>query len=247
MGAEPSGRMSNRLRYGRGPQIAAAFLLALIVVSTVLAATRAGAGGGSPSNTTPAVTGGAAAPELAGIPQSGVTLGDPGAPATLVEFADPQCPFCAEYARDALPALVDQWVRPGRLRFDLRLLTFIGPDSLPAARLAGAAALQNRLWTFSDLLFVNQGPENSGYLTTSFLTRIAEATPGLEVNRAFTERDSSRVDAQLADAAQLADRLKVSSTPSFFLVRTGRPITRVTPTALTSAALSTAIEHALER
>lgn len=233
--------MTNRLRYGRGPQIAAAFLLVLIVASTVLAATRVGAGGNSPSTTTPSVT----RSQLAGIPESGVTLGDPGAPATLVEFADPQCPFCAQYARDALPALVDQWVRPGRLRFDLRLLTFIGPDSLPAARLAGAAALQNHLWTFSDLLFLNQGRENSGYVTTSFLTRVAEATPGLDVHRAFAKRDSGQVDAQLAEAAQLADRLKVTSTPSFYLVRAGRPTTRVTPTALTSTALSTAIERAL--
>jgi protein-disulfide isomerase len=223
------------LRYGRGPQIAAVFLLALIVVATVLAATRAGAGGTTPS----------AKPQQAGIPEQGLTLGDPKAPATLVEFADPQCPFCAQYARDALPALVDRWVRPGRLRFELRLLTFIGPDSLPAARLAGAAALQNRVWEFSDRLFSEQGSENSGYVTTAFLRRIAKATPGLDVNRAFAERDSSSVDAQLAEAARMADRLGVTSTPSFFLVRPGRPTTRIRPTALTSTAISAAIESAL--
>ena len=227
--------MTNRLRYGRGPQIAAAFLLALIVVSTVLAATRTGAGGSSPSATVPAA-----------IPERGVTLGDPRAPATLVEFADPQCPFCAQYARDALPALVDQWVRPGRLRFELRLLTFIGPDSRRAARLADAAALQNRLWSFSDRLFLHQGPENSGYVTTSYLRRIAKATPGLDVNRAFAERDSSQVDAQLAEAARMANRLGVTSTPSFFLVRAGKPTKQVRPATLTRRDVSTAIERALK-
>jgi protein-disulfide isomerase len=137
-------------------------------------------------------------------------------------------------------------VRPGRLRFDLRLLTFIGPDSLRAARLAGAAALQDRLWAFSDQLYLNQGRENSGYVTTSFLRRIAEATPGLDVNRAFAERGSRDVDAQLAEAARMAERLGVSSTPTFFLVRSGQPATRVRPSALTSTGLSTAIERALE-
>jgi protein-disulfide isomerase len=125
------------------------------------------------------------------------------------------------------------------------LLTFIGPDSLPAARLAGAAALQNRVWEFSDRLFSEQGSENSGYVTTAFLRRIAKATPGLDVNRAFAERDSSSVDAQLAEAARMADRLGVTSTPSFFLVRPGRPTTRIRPTALTSTAISAAIESAL--
>lgn len=227
--------MSKRLRYGRGPQLAALFLFALIAVGTVLAVARAGAGGSTP----------AAQPQLPGIPEHGVTLGDPGAPATLVEFADPQCPFCAEYARDALPGVIDQWVRPGRLKLDLRFLTFIGPDSVRAARLADAAGLQNRLWTFSELLYLNQGRENSGYVTTDFLRRIAGATPGLNANRAFADRGSSAVDAQLAGAKAMADRLGVTSTPSFFLVRPGRATIPVRPSALTSADLSTAIKDAL--
>ena len=237
--------MWTRLRYGRGPQLAAAFLLALIAVSTVLAATHVGAGGNSPSTTSPDASGRAAQAEFAGIPQRGLTLGDTEAPATLVEFADPQCPFCAQYVRDALPAVVDQWVRTGRLRLELRFLTFIGPDSVRAARLAGAAGLQNRLWTFSDVLYLNQGPENSGYVTTGFLEGIAKATPGLDVNRAFADSGSSQVDAQLTEAARMADRLGVTSTPSFVLVRPGRPTTPVRPSSLTGAGLSAAIEQAL--
>jgi protein-disulfide isomerase len=58
---------------------------------------------------------------------------------TLVEFADLQCPFCAQYARDALPRLIDRYVRPGRIRMQLRLLSFIGPDSECAARVAAAS------------------------------------------------------------------------------------------------------------
>jgi protein-disulfide isomerase len=236
--------MWTRLRYGRGPQLAAAFLLALIAVSTVLAVTRAGAGS-SPSTTSPDATGRAAQAQFAGIPQRGLTLGDSDAPATLVEFADPQCPFCAEYVRDALPAVVDKWVRTGRLRLELRFLTFIGPDSVRAARLADAAGLQNRLWTFSDVLYLNQGPENSGYVTDAFLRGIAKATPGLDVSQAFADSGSSQVDTQLTEAARMAERLGVTSTPSFFLVRPGRPTTPVRPSSLTGAGLSSAIERAL--
>ena len=43
-----------------------------------------------------------------------------------------------------------------------RNLSFIGPDSERAARLAAAAGLQDRLWQFTDLIFRNQGAENSG-------------------------------------------------------------------------------------
>src|SRR5215218_6687076 len=55
----------------------------------------------------------------AGIPQDGIHLGKAGAPATLVEIADLQCPFCANYSRTALPSVVRDYVRTGRIRYEL--------------------------------------------------------------------------------------------------------------------------------
>ena len=36
-----------------------------------------------------------------GIEQDGTVLGDPRADLTVTELADPQCPFCADFATDA--------------------------------------------------------------------------------------------------------------------------------------------------
>ena len=47
-------------------------------------------------------------------------LGSPDAPVTLVEYADLQCPFCAEWARGTFPAIVDEYVRPGQVRIEFR-------------------------------------------------------------------------------------------------------------------------------
>ncbi len=231
--------MRGRLTYGRGPRLIAALFLAILVVATVLAIARPGARGNSQGSQS---TVGA---ELAGIPQKGTLLGDPHAPATLVEFADLQCPFCAQYARDALPGLLRDWVRPGRVRLDLRLVSFIGPDSERAARTAGAAALQDRLWQFSELFFLNQGAENSGYVTPAFLRAIASATGGLNVQRTLDASGSDSVTAQLSRAHQSADQLHVSSTPSFFLLRPGHAPVPLHPSALTTQAVSSAIEAAL--
>lgn len=239
--------MWQRLRLRR-LQLTAAFLALLVIFSTVLGATRLGTRASSRSGPDPlAAAGSTLERALAGVPQRSMALGSPRAPATLVEFADPQCPFCAEYVRDALPGLIERWVRPGRLRLELRLLTLIGPDSKRAARLVAAAALQDRAWPLSELAFLTQGPENSGYVTEGHLRRLARATPGLDSRRALAERDSHRVDELLSQARRQARRLGVDATPSFFLLRRGRPPQRLQPHALTTTAMSRAIRSALER
>ena len=76
---------------------------------------------------------------LAGIPQSGIYLGNPAAPVPLVEFADLQCPFCREYTLQTLPQLVQDYVRTGKVRMEFRNLSFLGKDSVTAGRAAAAA------------------------------------------------------------------------------------------------------------
>jgi protein-disulfide isomerase len=155
------------------------------------------------------------------VPQSGVFLGDPGAPATLIEFADLQCPFCAEFATGQLPGVIDAYVRDGRLRLELRLLAFIGPDSERARQVAHAAALQDRMWDFTERFFRNQGPENSGYATNAFLERLARQTPGLDVEQLQADFGSPEAEALTRQAERMARRLGVEGTPAFYLVRDG--------------------------
>ncbi|HSI81025.1 MAG TPA: DsbA family protein [Solirubrobacterales bacterium] len=169
---------------------------------------------------------------LAGIPQDGISLGDPDAPVVMREFADPQCPFCADYSTDVFPEIVERYVRPGELRLEFDLLTFIGPDSERAARVAAAAAGQDRMWEFVDLLFANQGTENSGWATDERLREIAEAAPGLDAEAVFAERDSEAVTELLSAGQRRAQRLGVDSTPSFYTSREGGPENRLEVTAL---------------
>jgi protein-disulfide isomerase len=194
--------------------VGAAALAAVIVVVAIVVSQ----GGSDDGSSKPA-----AAPRglFEGIPQKGVSLGDPNASATLIEFADLQCPFCRDYAVDTLPGVVDRYVRPGRLRLELRLLAFLGPDSEKGRQVAHAAAVQNRLWNFTDLFYENQGPENSGYVTDDFLRRLERETPGLDMKRLATDLGSPPAQALSREAERLADRLRVGGTPSFYLVKDG--------------------------
>ena len=160
-------------------------------------------------------------PRVERIAQDEVWLGDPDAPATLIEFADLQCPFCADFANDELPGVIDEYVRDGRLRLELRLLAFIGPDSVRGQQVAHAAALQDRMWNYTERFFRNQGPENSGYATDAFLQRLARQTSGLDVEQLSQDFGNPRAEALKREAERMASRLQVEGTPAFYLVREG--------------------------
>jgi protein-disulfide isomerase len=180
-----------------------------------------------------------------GIPQEGMRLGDPGAPVTVVEFVDLQCPFCASFAREALPEIVERYVRPGRVRLEMRLLDFVGRDSRRAAAMAIGAAEQDKAWQFSELLFQNQGRENTGYVTPSYLRRIAAGVEGLDVDRAIADAETPATAARLAEDRRLAAQVKVTGTPDFYGARTGRKLKQLGLSGLSAAELSAYIDELL--
>ncbi len=232
--------------YGGLAGIAVAVAVVLIVVNLT--------GGESKSSSPAAVDGSATAALLAGIPQDGISLGSPDAPVVLVEFADLQCPFCAQFAGGELPKLVEDYVRPGKLRIEFRGLTFIGAressgdnDSEQALRFALAAGEQNKLWNVVDLLYLNQGPENTGWVTPELLDAIGAAVPGLDVAAADAAADSPAVSQAIQDSALLAQQRFPDgiATPSFLVGKRGGALTLVKAPWTDSKAFAREIDAAL--
>jgi protein-disulfide isomerase len=224
--------------------LGATFLAAVLIVAIAVAISQAG---GSSSGAAGEVRGAEAARALfRDIPQHGIAVGDSGAPVTLTEFADLQCPFCREYTEAVLPTLVQRYVRTGEVQMVLRNLAFIGPDSEQAARLAAAAGLQDRLWQFTDLIYRNQAEENSGYVTDSYLRQIARGA-GVDATRAFDDATGAAVSGQLDAAARQAQRFHIASTPSFVLTRDGAQPRLLSPSALSVDQFAHAIDAALQR
>jgi protein-disulfide isomerase len=244
MGGEMAPKGQSDGRRGQRLWLLAGVVVAAAVVVGVLALASGGDDGPDGLGDGSSLTGAAEVNRLfEGIPQQGIAVGDPDAPVTVVEFADLQCPFCAQFARDALPELVRRYVRTGEVRLELRLLTFIGPESMRAAQLASAAALQDRGWQFADLFFANQGQEGSGYVTEEFLREVAEGVDGLDVDRAF-EQSTGPAAARLIDQAEAAaGTLGVESTPSFFARRTGGSFEPLAVAELTADAVAAEIDR----
>jgi protein-disulfide isomerase len=195
-----------------------AVLAALLGVATaVVVAAILVSGNGGETRRTPARANPTAV--LAGVPQDGLTLGDPKAPVLLVEFADPQCPFCREFAVRTFDSIVRRYVRPGKVRMELRLVDFLGRDSNRGARALLAAAEQDRLWHAATRFFALQQTENTGYVTDTFLRRVLGGIDGLDVGRAMAARQSPTVDQELGAVHSMQSRYGVQSTPTLLIGR----------------------------
>jgi protein-disulfide isomerase len=224
-------------------------VLALAVVVVVIVIVLS-AGGGQNAATTPAPAGGSATPASTslfdGIPQHGVVLGKPSAPATLIELADLQCPFCAEYTVKTMPTVVRDYVRTGKLRYELRLEAFLGPDSVRAAGAAAAATRANRLYQFADAVYHHQGAENSGYVTDAFLRQVADAS-GVNAGAALSQAGSSFASGRLNRANADAAKLGINSTPTLTVRRGNGPEQVLSANALDPASVAAALNKELAR
>jgi protein-disulfide isomerase len=114
---------------------------------------------------------------------------------------------------------VRRYVRPGKVRMELRLVDFLGPDSNRGARALLAAAQQDRMWHAAARFFALQRTENTGYVTDAFLRRVLGGIGGLDVGRAMAERRSAAVDQELGAVKSMQSRYDVSSTPTLLIGR----------------------------
>jgi protein-disulfide isomerase len=223
-------------------------LVVAAIVAVVVVVVASGGGSSSPSETktTDANAPGAQSAQLlAGIPEKGLTLGKASAPVTLIEFNDMQCPICRDYSNNVFPTLARDYVRTGKLRMEMRLQSFIGPDSVTGGKAVAAAAAQNRAWRYSDSFYDNQQEENSGYVTDEFLSSIAKGIPGLDAARVLQDKNTPAAAATLKAGTAAFDANHFEGTPSFLIGKTGGPMTVLNWNQLTPAEFTGPIDRLL--
>jgi protein-disulfide isomerase len=220
------------LRSNRLFQLAGLLAVAVVIVVVAIVVSSGGGKKTGAASTTGGLQDTAQVNKLfAGIPQSGITLGKADAPVTIAEFVDPQCPFCRDFALNELPQVVQRDVRSGNAKIELRMLTFIGPDSVTAGKTFIAAGNQGKLFNALDIMYHNQGKENSGYVTDAYLRKVLGAVPGLDVGKALGDAGAASVTQELGTANTFAGRYGVSSTPTVLVGKSGGTLKQTGATA----------------
>jgi protein-disulfide isomerase len=243
-GAPRQRQASPRVLIGAG---AVALTIAVAVVLVVVFS------GGSSNSTTNApavgsISGGL--PEAAGveamfkgIPQTPTTLGHASAPVTMTEYIDLQCPYCQEFETQVFPNIVTKFVRTGKLKVVIRPWAFIGPDSVRGQAAVLAAGAQHKAFNYAELLYDNQGTENTGWLDSAMVSAAAASIPGLPVHEVLAAVSSSTVKVRAQDVDALATANKVTHTPTIYVGKSG---TRGPEVALKSPTDQATLVQAIE-
>jgi protein-disulfide isomerase len=219
---------------------------AIVVLVVVAVSLGVALSSGSPTAVAPGSAG--VQRLLHGIPQQGNVLGSRSARVTLVEYIDLQCPYCQQFETQAMPSLVARYVRTGKVKVVARPIAFIGPDSQRGRLAAVAAGKQGKFFNLVQILYLNQGAENSGWLSDHMVSSAAAGIPGLDVSRLLAGETSNAVAAQAGAYDRQATKDGVQATPTILVGKSGgklRPVTLKSPADEQSVA--SAINAALRK
>jgi protein-disulfide isomerase len=239
----PAARKRGQRRASPRVLIGAGVVALLIVIGIVLGVVLTSGSDSSSTASAPKLPDAADVQQLlAGVPQNGNVLGKPSAPVTVIQYVDLQCPFCRQFETEAMPTILSDYVRKGKVKIESRIIAFIGPDSQTGREAALAAAKQNKLFNFAQLLYDNQGTENTGWLSDDIIKSAAASIPGLDADRFQSDRGSDSVKSQMDTFDSQADKAGVNSTPTIYVVHKGGKPQLVT---LTSPGDPSALETAI--
>ena len=176
-------------------------LLTAALFSTLLVV---GAVNGAPSTSSPS-------PNTALAPADAPRLGT-GA-ATVVEFADFQCPGCAQFA-----PVIYQMATANEITLVARYfpLNQIHANADASARAAAAANLQGQYWPMAEQLYATQAAWEGLSSPDAYFEGLATDL-GLDVERWLSDYASSAVSNTIARDLDAARQLNLPGTPSLFI------------------------------
>lgn len=156
-------------------------------------------------------------PALVAAPpvDKGKAFGNPSAPITIELFSDFQCPSCRSLHMTLLPALMRDYVVPGKAYLVYREFPLAGHNhSREAAAYACAAARVGKYEQVADVLFQNQPAWSADGKV--FETVAAALTPAEQKKVLALSRDPS-VLTEVDQEVQMGQAERVNSTPTMLI------------------------------
>ncbi|MFO0998088.1 MAG: DsbA family protein [Alphaproteobacteria bacterium] len=134
-------------------------------------------------------------------------LGNPKGDVTVVEFFDYQCPYCRKVVEPTFSTVA----KDGKIRYVLKELPILGPESTYAAKASLAAHKQGKYREFHLALM-----EQKTRLSEAVVMAAAEKL-GLDTKRLKRDMEAAEVEEELKQNLELARALRIDGTPAFIV------------------------------
>jgi protein-disulfide isomerase len=146
------------------------------------------------------------------------TKGSPGAPVTVYEMSDFQCPYCRKFALETFPLLERAYVATGKVRwiFVNFPLTSVHPNAVAAAEAALCAGKQSAFWAVHDLLYQHQDTWAPLKDPGPFLLSLADSA-GISKPALLACVQAPGTQGEVRADAEGAQRSGAGSTPTFYI------------------------------
>jgi protein-disulfide isomerase len=147
----------------------------------------------------------------------GVSRGRADAPITIYQFADYQCPHCAQFASFIEPLIIQNLVDTGKARYVFYEFPLGFKWSFLAARAGRCALEQGKFWEFHGVAFARQQDWSYDRDPAAKFAAYAGTIPGMDAGALESCIRSDRFQKEVSESAQLGQSLGVGGTPTIFV------------------------------
>jgi protein-disulfide isomerase len=146
-----------------------------------------------------------------------MTLGNPKAPVTVIEYASLSCPHCAAFNNDVFPAFKAKYIDSGKINYVFREALTADPDIAAAGFLTARCAGKDKYFQIVDAVFHQPSLHEGGGDPHAALLQIAESAGLSQAKFEACIRDTAAQKALTDRWQSYVNEDKIEATPTFVI------------------------------
>lgn len=146
-----------------------------------------------------------------------MTMGNPKAPVTVIEYASVSCPHCAAFNNNVFPAFKAKYVDTGKVFYVAREALTADPAIAAAGFLTARCAGRDKYFQVVDAIYHAQVQMETGGDPHAVLLQIARSAGLTDAKFEACIRDQAAIAALNARWRRYIDEDKINATPTFVI------------------------------
>lgn len=152
------------------------------------------------------------------LDQGSPYYGNTSAPIMIIDFSDFQCQLCKRHVDNTEQQINSTYIQTGEALYVFKHLPNRGFDSKSVSLAAQCTNDQDKFWEYHKILYENQGPIDSGWVSVENLKSFASQIPGVNMTQFNSCLEGKKYEDLVDKDVALANSLGFTETPSFIIV-----------------------------